>query len=735
MTIEGVRALPEEQQTAWWKSLTPAEADAFLHDWNFLARDEQLPPDGLWTHWLYLAGRGAGKTRTGAETARQKVKEGCKRLGLIAPTSADARDVMIEGEALALDTPIPTPMGWSTIKELSPGDKIFTGNGEVTTVVAKSPVCNVPCAAVKVRHSEPIIASLNHLWVTQTWRERDDNIPHTTRTTQEISDTVEHFLETNHSVPDNPVLMLPEKDLPIPPYTYGIVACGPVKRSPRDTELREGIEEDGYHVNRPQGRTVLEMVLPELPPVTMYLRASRLQRIAAVQGMMDACGEIDTYNTCLFHHKDIAVVELLRQLLLTLGVQPRVASRNITGFRASFTPFRIKRYVDRLPKEYRYMRRTIRSVEPAKTVPTQCIEVAHPSGTFLCGRDYVVTHNSGVLAISWDNDFDDKGVFMGKPLYEPSKRRLTWQNGAIATLYSADEPERLRGPQHDYIWADELCSWRRPETWDLAMFGLRLGVNPQAFISTTPKPKKLIMDLLKDPNCSVTKGSTYDNRANLAANFFKTIITKYEGTRLGQQELMGVVLEESEGALWSRTVLDKTRRKDFDLTLLVRIVVAVDPAITSNSDSNECGIVVAGIDAQEHAYVLEDYSGVYTPAAWAKKAVNAYKYWGADRIVAEGNQGGEMVKHTIRTEDRTAPVKIVHASRGKMARAEPVAALFEQNTAHMVGDCPDLEDQLCVWEPLSGIGSPDRLDAMVWALTDLTIGKGMTGQGKLVGAY
>jgi phage terminase large subunit-like protein len=351
-------------------------------------------------------------------------------------------------------------------------------------------------------------------------------------------------------------------------------------------------------------------------------------------------------------------------------------------------------------------------------------------------RDVMVEGESGILSVCQKYDNSYSGALMGRPLYEPSKRRLTWENGAMATLYSADEPERLRGPQHEFIWADELCAWRYPETWDLAMFGLRLGDQPRAFISTTPKPKKLIIDLLKDPNTQVTKGATYDNRANLADLFFKQIVTKYEGTRLGQQELMGILLEESEGALWNRSLLDTTRIASIpENRWFKRVVVAVDPATTHNKDSDETGIVVAALGDDDHGYVLAEYSGRYSPGEWANKVNVAFDLWQADMIVAEGNQGGEMIRHTLHSVNRNLPVRIVHASRGKAARAEPIAALFEQGRAHIVGSMQDLEDQLCVWEPLSGDASPDKLDAMVWALTDLMLGKGSAGVGVLEGAF
>lgn len=351
-------------------------------------------------------------------------------------------------------------------------------------------------------------------------------------------------------------------------------------------------------------------------------------------------------------------------------------------------------------------------------------------------RDVMVEGESGLLAVCHASDMAKDGAETGKPLYEPSKRRVTWANGAMATLYSADEPERLRGPQHEKIWADELCAWRRPETWDLAMFGLRLGARPQAFISTTPKPKKIIIDIVKDAETVITRGSTMSNKRNLAKSFLKTVTKKYGGTQLGRQELDGELIEEAQGALWKRALFDRNRvahiptGEDF---WFKRIVVAVDPAITAKQESNETGIIAAGLGSDDRGYVLSDVSDIMTPAAWGKRAVDAYTIWQADLIVAEGNQGGDLVVDNIRTVNRNVPIKKVHASRGKQARAEPVAALYEQNRIVHVGIHRDLEDQCCTWEPLSGDASPDRLDALVWAFTELMLKDTEVGESAVKG--
>ena len=307
-----------------------------------------------------------------------------------------------------------------------------------------------------------------------------------------------------------------------------------------------------------------------------------------------------------------------------------------------------------------------------------------------------------------------------RPRYEPSKRRVTFHNGAMASAFSADEPDRLRGPNHDLAWVDELAAWRYPEAWDMLMFGLRIGGNPRAVVTTTPKPIPLIRRLLaiEDGTVVLTRGSTFDNKANLAASFLTEITSRYEGTRLGRQELYAEILDDVDGALWDRGTLEEHR---VSMTPeLERVVVAIDPAAGSKAENAETGIVVAGLGADGHGYVLDDRSIRGTPNDWGTSAIAAYHANKADRIVAEANQGGDMVLHTLRTVDANAPVKMVHASRGKRTRAEPVAALYEQGRIHHLGFHGLLEDQLCSWVP-DHSDSPDRLDALVWAITELMI--------------
>ena len=336
-------------------------------------------------------------------------------------------------------------------------------------------------------------------------------------------------------------------------------------------------------------------------------------------------------------------------------------------------------------------------------------------------RDVMVEGESGLLAIAppWN-----------RPTWQPSNRRVTWPNGAIATVYSDEVPGQLRGPQHDSAWCDELAKYRNPqETWDNLMFGLRLGADPRVCVTTTPTSIALVKGLLQDPRVIVTGGSTYDNQANLAGPFLAMIRARYEGTQLGRQELYGDVIEQAEGALWTRERIELARRKI--IPPLRRIVVAIDPAATSKGTSDETGIIVAAVGEDGDGYVLDDVSGHYSPAGWAGRAIAAYHTQGADRMVAEVNNGGEMVEHTVRTVDPNVSYKAVHASRGKRTRAEPVAALYEQGRVHHIGLLTELEDQMCTWSANEGEASPDRVDALVWALTELITGDGGEGLGFL----
>lgn len=345
-----------------------------------------------------------------------------------------------------------------------------------------------------------------------------------------------------------------------------------------------------------------------------------------------------------------------------------------------------------------------------------CTRLGLVSETAADGRDVMVEGESGILACSppWNRPTFVKAD--GRP-------KLHWPNGAIATLYDAREPDQLRGPQHDGIWFDELAKYRYSDSvFDMAMFGLRLGAHPKYIITTTPRATTLIRRLVKTPGVVVTRGKSDDNLGNLSQTYKRNVIDRYRGTRIGRQELDAEILEDIPGALWSRRSLDEARVQK--APHLVRIVVSVDPAITSGEKSNEHGIIVSGVDDDGVAYVLEDWSIRGSPDEWARKVVAAYRKHEADCIVAECNQGGDMVQNVINSVLPGAPVKLVRATRGKYVRAEPVSALYEQGRVHHVGSFPELEDQMTAFTPERAADrsdgySPDRVDALVWGMTEL----------------
>lgn len=354
-------------------------------------------------------------------------------------------------------------------------------------------------------------------------------------------------------------------------------------------------------------------------------------------------------------------------------------------------------------------------------------------------RNVVVEGPSGILSCAWERDKDYKGNLIGRPIYEPGNRRLTWENGAIATTFSAEEPDRLRGPNHDLIAMDEFAAYYDPQAvWDMAMLGLRLGKKPRVIVTTTPRPLPIIKDLVSrdGKDVAVTKSNTYANKANLAPSFIHQIITKYEGTRLGRQELHAEILDDVPGALWTRAILDACRKKpDEKLPNFVRIVVGVDPSGTAGDDGHDdIGIVVVGKGEDGKAYVLEDMTCSLSPAGWANKVIYAYRKYEADCIVAEVNFGGAMVESNIRTIDQFVPIRQVRASRAKVVRAQPIAALYESGKVVHAGALGALEDQLCLFTGNGYMGdrSPDASDAMIWAVTDVMID---TPDESLVGLF
>ena len=323
-------------------------------------------------------------------------------------------------------------------------------------------------------------------------------------------------------------------------------------------------------------------------------------------------------------------------------------------------------------------------------------------------RDVMVNGPSGLLNCCPPDE---------RPVYEPSRRRIVWPNGAIAQTFSSQKPDQLRGPQMDTAWCDELAAWEYPyDTWDQLMFGLRLG-DPKCVVTTTPRPIQLVRDLVKNDKVAITRGTTFDNKDNLADSFFDHIMDKYDQTSLGQQELYAELLDSVPGALWTREIIDCNRVEE--APELARIIISVDPAMSSKKQSDETGIVVVGLGVDNDFYVLEDLSGRYSVDAWARVVVNAYHRLGADRVVAEVNQGGDLVEKVIRQVDSGISYRPIRASKGKFSRAEPVAARYEQGRVKHTKVFSLLEDQLCTYSSSFMPQSPDRLDALVYGITEL----------------
>lgn len=341
--------------------------------------------------------------------------------------------------------------------------------------------------------------------------------------------------------------------------------------------------------------------------------------------------------------------------------------------------------------------------------------------TFADARDICIEGESGLRSICKQGEIVKWNRSIGE---------IEFDNGAQVKLFSGDKPDRLRGPQHYSIWFDELAAFQYiQEAWDMAMFGLRLGANPRAVVTTTPRPLPLIKRLLSDAKTHVTRGSTYDNRANLAPQFFDDIVTRYEGTRLGRQELNAELIDDVEGALWTRSMIEANRVTKLENP--VTIVVGVDPKANAEAES-ETGIIAAALCEDGKIYIIDDASINDLPDRWARQVVSTFHKWKGDRVIAEVNQGGDMVISTLRTVEPNLPITRVQATKGKYTRAEPISALYEQGKVRHVGAFPKLEDQMCTWLP--GEDSPDRLDAMVWAVTNLAARMG-GGRRARVGGY
>ena len=489
-----------------------------------------------------------------------------------------------------------------------------------------------------------------------------------------------------------------------------------------------------------------------------YLRASIAQRLDLLRGLMDSDGHVDKMGNAVFNNNSDALCGAVMELVRTLGGKPvltRTPSDKKWRYRVRWKPhippvslprkmMRCRALPFRHAARYRY----IKSVDFAGIVPMTCIAVNSEHNLFLAGEALIPTHNTRLgaetvrywvekegarrIALVGRTVEDVRDVMVRgmsgllsvfppsrRPVYIPSQRLIQFPNGAQAKTFSSERPDRLRGPNHDRGWADEIASWHyAQDTWDNLSFSMRIktgGHEPRIIATTTPRPIPLVKNLIADKDTVVTTGSTYENRANLSQSFFTSILRRYRGTRLGLQEIFARILDDVQGAIWKYSDIEETRVDR--LPRLLRIVIGVDPAVTYGDTSSETGIIVAGIGDDDHAYILADHSIRDTPMNWAKRVVETFGKYSADRVIVEVNQGGDLVEHTLKSIDEHLPITKVRASRGKQTRAEPISALYEQRKVHHAGVFKELEEQMTSWVP--GDESPDRMDALVWCLYDL----------------
>jgi len=358
-------------------------------------------------------------------------------------------------------------------------------------------------------------------------------------------------------------------------------------------------------------------------------------------------------------------------------------------------------------------------IDNPKTKDNVATQWAIFAPTFKDAKSICVEGPSGLLKALQHNGLQNEVDF----IYNKSSHKIDFASGARIHTFGADSPDSGRGLNLSGAWLDEIASWQYPyESWTEGLApALRIGERPRVVVTTTPKPLRLIREWVSrtDGSIHLTRGSTFDNAKNLSGNALKELRSRYEGTRTGRQELYGEILEQAEGALWTRNWIEDARISKDEIPRFTRVIVGIDPAVTNSETSDETGIITCALGVDKEFYVLADDTLRATPNEWGKRALQAYTRWGADRIVAEVNNGGDMVAMVIHQIDRGAAVKKVHATRNKSTRAEPISALYEQGKVHHVGGFPQLEDQMVLWTPDSR-KSPDRLDALVWALTELS---------------
>jgi phage terminase large subunit-like protein len=788
---------------------------AAKYNWELNARTSQRIPEGSWNTWIINAGRGFGKDLA-ASTRIVTLNSGVVTLNSI--KVGDTVFAWDGSPTRVVNVYRPAPRQLVQFYFHDESNLISSVEHEWATWTLKE-------RTTWATHNE---IPLPKNWITygsdkQKWSEI--YVQNRVKTTQEIIETFEINGAKNHSIPV-PKPLLGTRTLDYANYLgYWLARGFPhnagtllVPRNQINWFKNSFDEPNGYEIQHSNNETV-EFTLSVNNPLrekinklgvlmnkripTEMLTADLNSRLLLLNGLMDSIGE----NTDSGVRISIASHQLaqdLMKLLRGLGQLPKLEITRDAGYQISWLPLHgynpFSKFKPKIVGKPLDHHRIITGWRTVDYEPTVCIEVDHPDHLFLAGEELIPTHNTrvGAEAVRYhvnklgyraigliaptaadarDTMIDGKGgsslLEISHPneklMYYPTKRKLMWGNGAVGNSYSAEEPERLRGPQNDLIWSDEFASWGNiQDTYDMAMFGLRLGQNPRHIITTTPKPIPFLKELLKDavpasemkPGMKAevvyTRGSTMENSDNLAPQFLETLKKKYEGTRLGRQEIYAELLEDNPNALFNQDNIDKNRvewvaggirrgsrvqfryirpqgadRPQTFWSILKDIIVAIDPSMGSNATSDETGMIVMAVDEQDSLFALEDVSGIMTPNEWGRKALQLYLKYDASSVVAEVNQGGELVEHVIRTAQKEMGIsrvdyKKVRASKGKISRAEPVGALEEQGRIHHVGDMPKLEDQLVTFQP-GYSNSPDRLDAYVWGAYHLVISKEKKG--------
>jgi len=674
LNAEDLRKLPDDKLKEVLSQLNPKQLEELQYNWNFWARHDQIPPEGDWNTFLALAGRGWGKTKASVEWVREQVKRGHKRIAYICATNSDVEKTFVKGESGILNACWANDKTYKGahlgIPEWSPTKRtLFWPNGaKVEAFSAEEPE--------RLRGPQFHAAACDELCL----------VANTKVLTEKGLNNIQDITTMDRV------------------WTrYGLRRVNHAWKTGRRKTWKIQTQ-DGHTLQGTAGHPVMTQEgwksLSELRVGESILVLSGVENVGIKPNTITSTGQG-------FYCTEKSTKPTTGESQKVIKSTTSTTTRLITGLKTWWHS------LSENTTDNTNQRVSLSLTSTKQKAQGSCGQTENLSNTTVQSVDHLLNlHAQGQGSVT-----------------------LTVVPSIITTKSEAEETDvyNIEVEEHHEYFASGIlnhnCAWTKDsETWDMLQFTLRLGRHPKVFIATTPKPTKLIRQIMADPKTLVVRGSTFDNEANLAPTFLEAVKRQYEGTRLGKQELYAEVLEEAEGALWNTDTLDACQVDRKDVPELNRIVVAIDPAITANKESDMTGMVVAGVDVNGTVYVLGDYTEKLSPQGWASKAIGLYHQYEADRIVAERNQGGDMVKRTLEVEDETVPIKLVHASRGKMARAEPISALYERGLVKHVRNPADganleeLETQMRTWEPLGSIGSPDRLDALVWACTELALG-------------